>query len=248
MTMRAVVFATAAGVFAGGAMGVTLGQVDGFESGIVMSWQQGPPSPNQPFLVTEDMNTFIRNNSSGGGGSGSRMVMFNRIQWAGGYTAAGVETISFDARNSGGTNLFLRVGLRSANGSTAGSNGVMLLAPGAGWMPITLDITDLMHFSGAETVEQILNAAGELRIYSAQNPSFQGDALVGTLDVDNITAGTLVPPCPADFSGDGVVDASDLAVLLAAWGAAGADLDMSGSTDAGDLAILLAAWGACPVS
>lgn len=48
----------------------------------------------------------------------------------------------------------------------------------------------------------------------------------------------------ADLNGDGAVDASDLAILLGAWGSSGiTDLDCSGSTDAGDIAILLGAWG-----
>jgi hypothetical protein len=54
-------------------------------------------------------------------------------------------------------------------------------------------------------------------------------------------------PCPADLSGDGVVDAADLANLLGAWANAGGDqdLDGSGTVDGGDLAVLLGAWGAC---
>ncbi|MDZ4754272.1 MAG: cytochrome D1 domain-containing protein [Phycisphaerae bacterium] len=48
-----------------------------------------------------------------------------------------------------------------------------------------------------------------------------------------------------DLDGDGDVDASDLAILLGAWGSRGgpADLDKSGSVGAPDLAILLGAWG-----
>jgi hypothetical protein len=56
--------------------------------------------------------------------------------------------------------------------------------------------------------------------------------------------------CPADLSGDGVVEAADLATLIAAWGPAGsnasADLDGDGIVGASDLASLVAAWGACP--
>ncbi|MCA9283986.1 MAG: hypothetical protein KDA22_02135 [Phycisphaerales bacterium] len=54
-------------------------------------------------------------------------------------------------------------------------------------------------------------------------------------------------PCPADLSGDGVVDGTDLGQLLGAWGSglAGADLDGDGSVGGGDLGMLLAAWGAC---
>lgn len=53
--------------------------------------------------------------------------------------------------------------------------------------------------------------------------------------------------CPADLDADGSVDAGDLAVVLAAWGATGvaADLNRDGLVDAGDLAAVLAAWGAC---
>lgn len=53
------------------------------------------------------------------------------------------------------------------------------------------------------------------------------------------------PPCvPADLDCSGSVDAADLAVLLAAWGGAGAaDLTHDGHVDAADLAVLLASWG-----
>lgn len=48
----------------------------------------------------------------------------------------------------------------------------------------------------------------------------------------------------ADFNGDDVVDASDLAILLGQWGLPGVtDLNCSGSTEAGDLAVLLGSWG-----
>jgi hypothetical protein len=54
------------------------------------------------------------------------------------------------------------------------------------------------------------------------------------------------PPCGADFNDDGMIDASDLGMLLAAWGLSGAtDLTNDGTTDAADLGLLLAGWGAC---
>jgi len=56
--------------------------------------------------------------------------------------------------------------------------------------------------------------------------------------IELVTAGN-----PADLNGDGVVDGSDLAILLAAWGGTDIDLNGNGVTDSGDLAILLAAWG-----
>lgn len=59
--------------------------------------------------------------------------------------------------------------------------------------------------------------------------------------------GTQTPPCPTDLTGDGVVDAADLATLLGNWASAGAgDFDRSGTVDAADLATLLGGWGPCP--
>ena len=55
----------------------------------------------------------------------------------------------------------------------------------------------------------------------------------------------LLVDCPADFDGDGVVGAADLAIMLGAWGTNGADLNGDRTTNAADLALLLGAWGGC---
>jgi formylglycine-generating enzyme required for sulfatase activity len=55
--------------------------------------------------------------------------------------------------------------------------------------------------------------------------------------------------CRADFDGDGSVGASDLTILLNAWGTCDgcvADVDRSGTVDGADLTVLLGFWsGAC---
>ena len=55
--------------------------------------------------------------------------------------------------------------------------------------------------------------------------------------------------CPADLDGNGIVGASDLGLLLLAWGTPGgpADLNGDGIVGAADLGLLLLAWGPCPV-
>lgn len=57
-----------------------------------------------------------------------------------------------------------------------------------------------------------------------------------------------IVPCPGELTGDGVVDAADLAVLLGAWGpcpGCNADFDGDGAVGGSDLAVLLGAWGNC---
>ena len=62
-----------------------------------------------------------------------------------------------------------------------------------------------------------------------------------------VTRYTPPPPCVGDLNGDLVVNASDLATVLGAWGTAdaAADLDHDGIVAASDLAIVLGAWGPC---
>lgn len=52
--------------------------------------------------------------------------------------------------------------------------------------------------------------------------------------------------CPADVTGDDVVDGADLAALLGSWGTAGNDINGDGIVDGADLAQMLTAWGNCP--
>lgn len=75
---------------------------------------------------------------------------------------------------------------------------------------------------------------------SDENIPGEGDATLGFAIA--ITVGSA--PRPGDINGDGIVNASDLAVLLAQWGGPGsADVNSSGSVDGLDLAILLSNWG-----
>lgn len=88
--------------------------------------------------------------------------------------------------------------------------------------------------------------------FDADTPPTEGTASLGLFKVGSpadLSVTVLVPsapPCPADLTGDGVVDGSDLAMVLGQWGQAGpADLDGNGTADGADLAIVLGAWGAC---
>jgi predicted dienelactone hydrolase len=73
--------------------------------------------------------------------------------------------------------------------------------------------------------------------------SARRDSDLATRGFATIALEPTAPKLPADLDGDGVVGASDLAILLGAWGGKGpADLDGDGIVGASDLAILLGAW------
>ncbi len=55
------------------------------------------------------------------------------------------------------------------------------------------------------------------------------------------------PPCPADLTNDGIVNGSDITLILSGWGAPGqGDANGDGITDGLDLGVVLGAWGNCP--
>jgi CxxC motif-containing protein (DUF1111 family) len=90
------------------------------------------------------------------------------------------------------------------------------------------------------------DVAAFLAVYSGWSGDCNKD---GIIDVKQILAGTLVDAdvdgypdscCPGDLNNDGVVNQSDLGILLAAYGkAAAGDLDGDFDTDQSDLGILL---------
>jgi hypothetical protein len=95
------------------------------------------------------------------------------------------------------------------------------------------------------------------------NILYTGGTRVEVLDTTTLVTTTVVnqagtsfrwidlytPPanCPGDINLSGAVDASDIALLLSAWGTAdqAADLDDDGIVAASDIAALLGAWGPC---
>ncbi len=75
---------------------------------------------------------------------------------------------------------------------------------------------------------------------------FDGDFVIGAADVAAFRSRYAAAGLRwSDLNGDGHVDASDLAILLGAWGASECltDLDASGQVNAADLSILLGDWG-----
>jgi hypothetical protein len=58
-------------------------------------------------------------------------------------------------------------------------------------------------------------------------------------------------PCPGDVNDSGIVNGTDIAIILGAWGTSGgkfprSDTDGNGIVDAADLAVVLGGWGNCP--
>lgn len=230
---------------------ITLGQVDDFEDGTTQGWTEGSPTPNPPLVVADGGpagagDAFLGNTSSGGSGPGSRLVMFNFSQWVGDYPGAGVSAIEGDFVNLGATPLYLRIAVQGSGGTQYGSALAAELPADGIWRRVRFELAELSVIAGSEPLETVLAAVTVLRVMSAQaGPQWMGDAIVGTLGMDNTTAAAAA----ADADGDGVPDASDNCTLVSnadqrdtnadGYGnACDADLDDSGVVNFADLGLM----------
>ncbi|MHC4651089.1 MAG: M14 family zinc carboxypeptidase [Planctomycetota bacterium] len=129
---------------------------------------------------------------------------------------------------SGNPDLRFHVQYTADYGSGDWTDVIALTEPGATstpWMPVEL------------------SESCAVRVRAAYDGGYYGvwDESDGTFIVID------VPPCPADFDGDGEVGVTDFLLLLAAWGNAGGPEDLNGDGVVGvqDFLELLAAWGPC---
>ncbi|WP_353778348.1 T9SS type A sorting domain-containing protein [Winogradskyella sp. 3972H.M.0a.05] len=187
---------------------ISVGQTSDFEDGTTQGWRHQNSNPNDPVNITTDGpagtdDNYVQNTSSGANGAGSRFAIINtEADWLGDYIAAGVVAISFDVRNPGSSDLYLRV---AANGVSFGqwistSNAVVIPA-GSDWTSVTINIqaSDMEKSPGgnpALTVADILSDVDQIRIVSndGSDPTafssylHKGDQVALEGDFDNITA------------------------------------------------------------
>lgn len=91
-----------------------------------------------------------------------------------------------------------------------------------------------------------------LAVYEDANRDCDGNGitdleeiLLGAPDVDGNGVPDDCVVCPGDLDGSGVVDGTDLAIVLGSWGTPGGDVNGDGLTDGVDIAVILGYWGAC---
>lgn len=193
----------------GDAQAIELGQIDDFQDGTTMGWEEGIPTPNAPSNIPDGGpggigDAYVENRSAGGVGPGSRQIMFNQAQWTGDYIGVGVDGISLDLANFGNTTLYIRLAIEGQSGGQFGSTLPFELPPDGQWYRASfgLDDTSLSFIDGLDDLTAVLSNVVELRILSAESdPAWRGDAIDATLGVDNISAEggesfTLAAPVP----------------------------------------------------
>ncbi|MBX7104222.1 MAG: hypothetical protein K1X57_09075 [Gemmataceae bacterium] len=179
------------------------GQVDTFSGGSIANWTEGPGSPNPPVNVSTGGplgagDSFLQNISSGGGGPGSKQVMYNQSQWTGSYTAVNVNSLTAMMANFGAAPVSMRVAIQGGPGLTQFGSLTPVVLPADGiWRPVTFNLSPsgLSLIAGSDSLATVLGSVSELRILAAASgPSFNGDAIAANIGLDNLTATSVPEP------------------------------------------------------
>ena len=178
---------------------VTLFQVDDFSNGPA-GWLEGNPSPNPPVAtgIGNDGSPYLRNDSSGGGGPGSRMAMFNDLQWTGDYIGGGIRAIQLEAGTFGPDTINLRLAFNGPGGwFTTAAVPITNNNPGdPQWQTFTFEImpNDLSHVAqGNGSYTDTMSNVTRMEIFSGGNALsagslIRGESINSSLILDQIKA------------------------------------------------------------
>lgn len=168
---------------------VTIGQIDTFEDGTTGGWSVGNPSPAPPQNVASGGpggldDNHLRLQSLGGTGPGSRLMAFNRVQWAGDYAAAGAAAVAMAVNNLGVADLSLR--LVFTDGANTAVTQAVNVPSGSGWQDIqfAIEAAELVVLAGSAAAA--LAGTSEFRLMHNPLPTFPPPPVAATVGVDNI--------------------------------------------------------------
>jgi hypothetical protein len=185
------------------------GMLDDFENGTTNSWVKGPKANSalapKNIANEDESNRFLEIKSYGEGlverDAGSRMVFFNKKQWAGDYTNIGSISINMRAESTTEDYLYMRLAIfdTAAFGTYSryvSSTSQQLKADGK-WHLINLSLAaeDLTRFRGDQSATDVLKNVSQLRFLSSKDDvaAWGVDKISATLAVDNIIAVAAVP-------------------------------------------------------
>lgn len=190
---------------------VVVGQVDDFQDSTEQNWAWGRIGVGGPENVSPGQggvsDLFLQNESFGGDDApGTRMAILNEVQWTGDFLTAGIKEIRLDAINLGPNfafeDMYLRIAFSSDTALTGSgrvvTNDSFLLTRDSGWHELLFGLdpaTDLIALAGSD-IPEVMSSVSQMRIISAELPSFIGEQNIARLGVDNITGlpepGTIV--------------------------------------------------------
>ena len=156
--------------------------------------------------------------------------------------SAGIDLALIDADDDGDRDI---VSVQRTTGTQSKAVLIQIDTPGPGAALTLGQETDLGASQPSLCSRGNLDGIGgeDLFLVDEASTSLVGGA--GTPSVVPFVGDGKVPPTvPGDVNGDGIVDGTDLALVLSVWGSGddAADLNGDGVVDGGDLALVLSGW------
>jgi PEP-CTERM motif-containing protein len=180
---------------------VVVGRVDDFQDGTTLNWTNG--GFNMPINVPNggpngSGDHFLQVMAQGGTGPGSKLITFNRVRWSGDFLNAGspgaaVTAVSMDLRAPTTDPLLkIRIAMKSATNQSAPGyvSTTPFDLPNDGlWhhAVFAIDALSLTGINNPTALNTFLQSVAEFRILHSANTSLDGDSVIATLGVDNIT-------------------------------------------------------------
>lgn len=174
---------------------VTPGQIDSFTDGGTSGWQIGPLGAGSVWEPTVSADggpegagdAYLVARSSGLGGAGSKLVIYNEAQWTGDYTAAMVSHVTMDVQNLGSESVMLRLYVESSGGGDWISADSVLLESSSGWQNVSFALAE-GALVGGTNYQAAMQSVDRFRIMHATDRLFPPVAVEATIGIDNITA------------------------------------------------------------
>jgi hypothetical protein len=169
---------------------VTLNQIEDFSG--IHGWSGGIVNPNPPVIAPDagplgSGDNALRVTSSGGNGPGGRLIAFNRAQWAGDYSAAGVLSVTADLQNLSTVALSMRLAFNGPGGWFV--TDASPVAAFSGWTNHVFDVRPgALSSAGGSNSATTLAAVSEMRILHSVTVDFHGAQVSRAFMVDNIRA------------------------------------------------------------
>ena len=174
---------------------ISANRIDDFQDGSVQGWAVGALG-TQPINIDDggpsgSHDRYLQTFATASGGANSRLVIFNN-GWNGDYTSNNIVAIKLHVRTID-NDVDIRIAFQDAStGTRICTTNAVSVATTDGWSYITIPISpsDFTVVAGSSTAASVLSNVSVIRILHNSSPSWLGDYINTTLELDNITAST----------------------------------------------------------
>lgn len=165
-----------------------------FEDGTLQNWLNVDATTDGMSVQGDPGSMYLQKITDGSLSGEGLMAIVNGFNYNGDYTCddpSGINCFggfTVVTRNQNAFDLHIRIGFVGANGTLVASQNAAVLPANSDWTGLYLEpyFPHLAVVSGSGTVEETMADVQEIRVFHNENFSFDGDQVVGTLEIELI--------------------------------------------------------------